>query len=94
MATTAKTQELLEHERRFWDAMRNKDGEAASEMTKPRKRQSRLSTSVSSHRFCVAGDPSTELYAVMMDRAPALRTADSNGGKCNSSSCLTLRSIG
>jgi hypothetical protein len=36
MAATAKTQELLEHERRFWDAMRNKDGEAASEMTNDR----------------------------------------------------------
>ena len=36
MATTAKTQELLEHERRFWNAMRNKDGEAASEMTNER----------------------------------------------------------
>ena len=36
MATTAKTQELLENERRFWDAMRDKDGEAASEMTNDR----------------------------------------------------------
>lgn len=36
MATTAKTQELLEHERRFWNAMRDKDGEAASGMTNDR----------------------------------------------------------
>ena len=33
---TAKTQELLEHERRFWDAMRDKDGQAASDMTNER----------------------------------------------------------
>jgi hypothetical protein len=33
MTTTTKTQELLELERRFWNAMREKDGEAASEMT-------------------------------------------------------------
>ena len=33
MTATARTQELLEHERRFWNAMRDKDGEAASEMT-------------------------------------------------------------
>lgn len=33
MTTTTRTQELLEHERRFWNAMRDKDGEAASEMT-------------------------------------------------------------
>ena len=33
MTTTTRTQELLEHERRFWNAMRVKDGEAASEMT-------------------------------------------------------------
>jgi hypothetical protein len=33
MTATAKTSELLEYERRFWDAMREKDGEAASEMT-------------------------------------------------------------
>jgi hypothetical protein len=36
MTTTAKTVELLEHERRFWNAMRDKDGEAASEMTNDR----------------------------------------------------------
>ncbi len=33
MTVAANTQELLEHERRFWNAMRDKDGEAASEMT-------------------------------------------------------------
>lgn len=33
MTATAKTHELLDLERRFWDAMRDKDGEAASEMT-------------------------------------------------------------
>ena len=33
---TAKTQELLEHERRFWDAMRDKDGQAAADMTNER----------------------------------------------------------
>ena len=33
MTTTTQTQEILEHERRFWNAMRDKDGEAASEMT-------------------------------------------------------------
>ena len=33
MTTAARTQELLEHERRFWNAMRAKDGEAASQMT-------------------------------------------------------------
>jgi ketosteroid isomerase-like protein len=33
MTATERTTELLEHERRFWDAMRDKDGEAASEMT-------------------------------------------------------------
>jgi hypothetical protein len=36
MSTTARTHELLELERRFWDAMRDKDGEAASEMTNDR----------------------------------------------------------
>ena len=36
MATIAKTQELLENERRFWNAMRDKDGEATSEMTNDR----------------------------------------------------------
>lgn len=33
MTATARTHEVLEQERRFWDAMRDKDGEAASEMT-------------------------------------------------------------
>ena len=33
MTATTRTQELLENERRFWDAMREKDGEAAAEMT-------------------------------------------------------------
>ena len=33
MTTTTNTHELLEHERRFWNAMRDKDSEAASEMT-------------------------------------------------------------
>jgi hypothetical protein len=33
MTITAKTRDVLEHERRFWDAMRAKDGEAASQMT-------------------------------------------------------------
>lgn len=33
MTATAKTHELLDIERRFWNAMRDKDGEAASEMT-------------------------------------------------------------
>jgi hypothetical protein len=33
MTTNARTQEVLEHERRFWNAMRAKDGEAASQMT-------------------------------------------------------------
>ena len=33
MTAMGKTTELLEHERRFWNAMRDKDGEAASEMT-------------------------------------------------------------
>jgi ketosteroid isomerase-like protein len=28
-----RTQEVLEHERRFWNAMRAKDGEAATQMT-------------------------------------------------------------
>lgn len=32
-ATRARIQELLEHERRFWNAMREKDGAAAAEMT-------------------------------------------------------------
>jgi hypothetical protein len=36
MTATARTQELLEHERRFWNAMRDKDGEAASDMTDER----------------------------------------------------------
>ena len=31
--TTTRTHALLEHERRFWNAMRDKDGEAASQMT-------------------------------------------------------------
>ena len=39
-------------------------------MTKPRKPQFRLSTSVNSQRFCVAGEPSTELYDVMIERIP------------------------
>jgi hypothetical protein len=33
MTTTARTHDLFEHERRFWNAMRDKDGEAASQMT-------------------------------------------------------------
>ena len=33
MTATMRTQELLQNERRFWDAMRDKDGEAAAEMT-------------------------------------------------------------
>jgi hypothetical protein len=33
MTTTTAIRELLEHERRFWNAMKDKDGEAASEMT-------------------------------------------------------------
>lgn len=33
MTTATKAQEVLEHERRFWNAMRAKDGEAASQMT-------------------------------------------------------------
>jgi hypothetical protein len=33
MTVTSRTNELLENERRFWNAMRDKDGEAASEMT-------------------------------------------------------------
>ena len=33
MKSTAEARELLELERRFWNAMRDKDGEAASEMT-------------------------------------------------------------
>ena len=33
MTAAARTHELLEHERRFWNAMRDKDGEATSEMT-------------------------------------------------------------
>jgi len=32
-ATTERTRALLENERRFWNAMRDKDGKAASEMT-------------------------------------------------------------
>ena len=31
--TIGRTTDLLEHERRFWNAMRDKDGEAASGMT-------------------------------------------------------------
>ena len=33
MTTATKTKELLDYERRFWDAMQEKDGEAAAEMT-------------------------------------------------------------
>jgi ketosteroid isomerase-like protein len=33
MTSAMKAQEVLEHERRFWNAMRAKDGEAASQMT-------------------------------------------------------------
>jgi hypothetical protein len=33
MTVTSRTNELLENERRFWNAMRDKDGEAASELT-------------------------------------------------------------
>jgi ketosteroid isomerase-like protein len=33
MTTATRTQEVLEHERRFWNAMRAKDGEAATQMT-------------------------------------------------------------
>jgi len=33
MTTATRTKELLKYERRFWDAMREKDGEAAAEMT-------------------------------------------------------------
>jgi hypothetical protein len=33
MATTARSQDLLELERRFWDAMKSKDSRAASRLT-------------------------------------------------------------
>jgi len=33
MTTTSKTQEVLEHERRFWNAMRDKDAMTAAKMT-------------------------------------------------------------
>ena len=33
MATTSKTLEVLEHERRFWNAMRDKDAMTAARMT-------------------------------------------------------------
>ena len=33
MATTTQTQTLLDNERRFWDAMREKDAETAGQMT-------------------------------------------------------------
>lgn len=33
MATQTREQELVETEQHFWDAMQNKDGEAASELT-------------------------------------------------------------
>jgi len=33
MTTATRTKEVLNYERRFWDAMREKDGEAAAEMT-------------------------------------------------------------
>jgi ketosteroid isomerase-like protein len=36
MTTTSKTQELLEHERRFWTAMKEKDARAAARMTDDR----------------------------------------------------------
>lgn len=36
MTTVPRTLELLEHERRFWNAMREKDGEAAAGMTDDR----------------------------------------------------------
>ena len=44
---------------------------AASEITNPWKPQRSRSTSLSSHPFCDAGRPSTELYADMTERAPA-----------------------
>src|SRR5258708_24528831 len=50
-------------------------------MTKPEKPQSCRSVPVSSARFCVAGIPSTELYAVMIDRACATVIASRNGGE-------------
>ena len=67
---------------------------AASEMAKPVKPQSRLSLSVSRKRLCVAGAPSTELYALITERAPPSRTAASNGGKNRSSSARRLTSMG
>jgi hypothetical protein len=49
---------------------------------------------VSSRRFCVAGEPSTELYAVITERAPAFVIASRNGGKCTSASARSPSSIG
>ena len=61
----------------------------ASEITNPLNAQSRFRTSVSRCRFCVAGDPSTELYAAITDRAPARNDA-TNGGKYRSISARSL----
>ena len=64
-----------------------------SEMTKPRNPQSRRSVTSRSARRCVAGIPSTELYAVITDLAPA-SSAARNGGKWSSSSPRLLVWIG
>ena len=64
-----------------------------SEITKPRKPQSRRSVPFSSAPLCVAGIPSTELYAVITDLAPA-SSAARNGGKCSSSSARRLAWMG
>jgi hypothetical protein len=67
---------------------------AASEMMNPGNPHAPLSTSVMSMRLWVAGDPSTVLYAVITDRAPACCTSDRKGGKNRSSRARGLASMG
>jgi hypothetical protein len=44
MPTQTKEQELVETEQRFWDAMKNKDGKAAADLTDDGCRACRRST--------------------------------------------------
>ena len=64
-----------------------------SEITKPRNPQCLRSVPSRRARLCDAGIPSTELYAVISDIAPA-SSAARNGGKCSSSSERVLAWMG
>lgn len=51
MTTASKTEEMLKQERRFWDAMKEKDARAASRMTD----DGCIATGVRKETQCVGG---------------------------------------